>query len=123
MDTQTIQLFTEKEEAFVNLLLGTGMKRYPARVLVYLANIREATSRDIERGADLRQPEVCIGIKFLEGRGWISHRQIPSQKKGRPLTTFSLAVPVGDIVGVIEKETKAEADRQMETMEKVRGMV
>lgn len=56
MLTKTIQLFTEKEEEFVNLLIEIGTKRTIAKVLVFLANVPKATSREIERGTDLRQP-------------------------------------------------------------------
>mgnify|MGYP001045596925 FL=1 len=69
MLTKTIQLFTEKEEEFVNLLIEIGTRRNVAKMLVYLANIKEATSRDIERGTDLRQPEVSIAIKYLADQG------------------------------------------------------
>jgi predicted transcriptional regulator len=40
-------------------------------MLVYLANIKETTSRNIERGTGLCQPEVSIAIKYLEEQGRI----------------------------------------------------
>ena len=94
MLTKTIQLFTEKEEEFVNLLIEIGTRRNVAKMLVYLANIKEATSREIERGTDLRQPEVSIAIKYLEEQGWIKSWKTPSDKKGRPVWNYALAVPV-----------------------------
>ena len=65
MKEQTIQLFTDKEEEFVNLLIEIGTKKTDAQMLVFLANTPTATSRDLERGTDLRQPEVSIAIKYL----------------------------------------------------------
>ena len=84
MKEQTIQLFTEKEEEFVNLLIEIGTKKTVAQMLVFLANTPTATSRDLERGTDLRQPEVSIAIKYLSGHGWIKTGEAPSQHKGRP---------------------------------------
>jgi predicted transcriptional regulator len=55
-------LFTDKEENFVNLLIDIGTRKKITRVLVYLANTPEATSREIERDTDLRQPEVSTSI-------------------------------------------------------------
>src|SRR5271157_1255698 len=123
MLTQTIQLFTEKEEEFVNLLIEIGTRRNVARMLVYLANIKEATSRDIERGTDLRQPEVSIAIKYLEEQGSIKRWKTPSDKKGRPVWNYALAVPVPTIMASIEKKKKIEANNQLALIKKMRSYI
>ena len=123
MLTKTIQLFTEKEEEFVNLLIEVGTRRNVAKMLVYLANIKEATSRDIERGTDLRQPEVSIAIKYLEEQGWIKSWKTPSDKKGRPVWNYALAVPVPEIMTSIEKQKKTEANNQLALIRKMRSYV
>ena len=69
MRQEKIQYFTEKEEEFVNLLIEIGMKKIVAKVLVFFAGTPEATSRDIERGADMRQPEVRYGTELHDGTG------------------------------------------------------
>jgi len=38
---QTIQLFGNKEEEFVNLLIEFGTRKSVAKILVYLTNIRK----------------------------------------------------------------------------------
>jgi predicted transcriptional regulator len=123
MLTKTIQLFTEKEEEFVNLLIEIGTKRTIAKALVFLANIKEATSRDIERGTDLRQPEVSIAIKYLEDQGWIKSWKTPSDKKGRPVWNYALAVPVPEIMTSIEKQKRAEANTQLALIKKMRNYI
>jgi predicted transcriptional regulator len=57
MKEQTIQLFTDKEEEFVNLLIEIGTKKTVAQMLVFLANTPTATSRDLERG------RTCASLK------------------------------------------------------------
>ena len=47
--------FTEKEEEYTNILIEIGTKKNVAKVLVFLANVPEATSREIERGTDIRR--------------------------------------------------------------------
>ena len=123
MLTQTIQLFTEKEEEFVNLLVKIGMRKNIAKMLVYLANVKDATSREIERGADLRQPEVSTGIKYLAAQGWIKDRKIPSGKTARPLIQYSLATPVKEIIAGIEKQKKIEAKNQLALIKKMQNYV
>ena len=71
MREEVVQYFSEKEEEFANLLIDIGMKRNVAKVLVFLIYAKEATSRSIERGIDLRQPEVSLAIKYMAGQGWV----------------------------------------------------
>ena len=121
MIEKTIQLFTEKEEEFVDLLVEIGTKQTIAKALVFLANVREATSREIERGTDLRQPEVSLAIKYMDERGWIKSNEIPSDKKGRPVRKYALAVPVTSIMSTIEKQKKEEANNQLALIRKMRS--
>ena len=113
--------FTEREEVFVNLLIEIGTSKNVAKILVFLANTPEATSRDLERGTDMRQPEVSIAIKYLTDQGWIKSREVPSEKKGRPMRNYSLAVPVKEIIAVIEKTKKNEANNQLAPVNKMRN--
>ena len=123
MIEKTIQLFTEKEEEFVNLLIEIGTKQTIAKALVFLANVKKATSREIERGTDLRQPEVSLAIKYMDEQGWIKSNEIPSDKKGRPVRNYALAIPVPDIMTCIEKQKKAEANNQLSLIKKMRSYI
>jgi predicted transcriptional regulator len=87
---------------------------------VFLANIQEATSREIERGTDLRQPEVSVATKYMAGLGWIKSREIPSQK-GRPNKKYSLAIPVGKIMDRVVTQKQNEVNNQLALIRKVRS--
>ncbi len=121
MKEQSILVFTDKEEEFVNLLIKIGTKKTVAQTLVFLANTHEATSREIERGTDLRQPEVSIAIKYLDEQGWVQCRTIPSERKGRPQKCYSLTKPVKEIIAAIEKAKKTEANNQLALVKKMRN--
>lgn len=123
MRKEVVQYFSEKDEEFASLLIDIGMKTNVAKVLVFLANTEESTSRDIERGIDMRQPEVSLAMKYMAGQGWITSNEIPSVKKGRPNKKYSLALPVKDIVAVIEKNAKNEAIQQLALVKKVRDYI
>jgi predicted transcriptional regulator len=58
MRTESVMYFTEKEEEFANLLIEIGTKRNVAKVLVFLANTPEATSRE-RISASLRSVLRC----------------------------------------------------------------
>ena len=119
MRTEKVMYFTEKEEEFTNLLTEIGTKRNVARVLVFLAKIPEATSREIERGADLRQPEVSIATWYLMERGWIRSRESKAVSKGRPVKIYELAKPITEILDSIEKEKEKEANNQFALFRKL----
>jgi predicted transcriptional regulator len=119
MRAENVMYFTEKEEEFANLLIEIGTKRNVAKVLVFLANTNEATSRAIERGTDLRQPEVSIAMRYLLDQKWITNRENKTESKGRPVKIYELAKPIVDIMDSIEKEKKKEATTQLALVQKL----
>ena len=123
MRKEVVQYLSEKDEEFASLLIDIGMKTNVAKVLVFLVNAKESTSRDIERGIDLRQPEVSLAIKYMAGQGWVKSDEIPSAKKGRPNKKYSLAIPVKEIMAAIEKNTKDEANKQLALVRKMRDHI
>ncbi len=123
MRTENVMYFTEKEEEFANLLIEIGTKRNVAKVLVFLANTPEATSRAIERGTDLRQPEVSIAMRYLMEQNWIKTRESKAESKGRPVKIHTLAKPITDIMDAIEKERKKEANHQLQLVQKLRQYI
>jgi len=117
---ETVEYFTDKEEEFANLLVEIGTKKNVAKVLVFLASTPKATSRAIERGADLRQPEISMAIKYLMGQDWIKSCESPSESKGRTMKVYELAKSITEIMGCIEKEKKIEANNQLARVKKIR---
>jgi predicted transcriptional regulator len=120
MRQETVHYFTREEEKFVDLLIDIGMKKNVAILLVFLTNTPVATSREIERGTDLRQPEVSMAMRYLMAQGWVKDSKSPSENKGRPQKKYSLAVPIKDIFASIERIKKYEADNQLELVRKMR---
>jgi predicted transcriptional regulator len=53
-----VKVLDDRNIEFVHLLHSLGVQRNVAKVITYLAVAGESTSRDIERGSGLRQPEV-----------------------------------------------------------------
>jgi len=120
MRMEKVMIFTDEDEEFSNLLTEIGLKRNVAKVLVYLANSPEATSRDIERGTDLRQPEVSIAMRTLKENRWIQSRESKAESKGRPVKIYSLSRPINEIMDTIEENKKKEVENQLRLISKVR---
>lgn len=110
---------TEKEEEFTNLLVEIGTKRNVAEVLVFLANIPEATSRDIERGTDLRQYEISTAMRYLIQQSWVTSRETKAESTGRAIKIYELSKPFHEIIDCIENEKKKDAINQLTLIQKL----
>jgi len=113
------------DEKLVELLSEAGLNKNIARVVVYLSKVGEAVSREIEREANLRQPEVSLAMKELKNLGWIKEREIKKKGKGRPLKSYKLSLDIRDIVkDLVEKKREEikKLERDLEELEKLVGL-
>jgi predicted transcriptional regulator len=88
---------------------------------VYIGRLKRATSRDIELGADLRQPEVSVAMKYLSGKGWVKSHEVHVENKGRPIKIWDLKVPVEKILDAISREKQDELKARIEAIRRVRS--
>ena len=111
----------ERDE-FASILMKIGLKRNVAKVLTYLAGVPEATSREIEIGSDLRQPEVSIAMREIRRLEWVRERDERNPGKGRPYRIYKLNRSLPDIVQYLESENVKEAERVMKQIEKLKSL-
>ena len=123
MRQEIIRYFTDKEEKFADLLIAVGTNKNVAKVLVFFASNPEATSREIERGADMRQPEVSMAMKYLNERGWITIGERSLETKGRPMKIYEMVKSIREIMDVIDTEKKKEAKEQIAIVKKIKDYV
>ncbi len=109
----------EDKEAAVRILIGLGFRKTVAWVLVYLISHPESAMWDIERGANLRQPEVSVATADLLKRGWISCQLARGSGKGRPVKIFRIAKPFDEILADIEEEKRKETLILMQNLERL----
>lgn len=114
-------LKVERDE-FASILMKVGLKRNVARVLTYLAGVAEATSREIEIGSDLRQPEVSIAMREIRKLEWIVERDEKNPGKGRPYRIYRLNKSLPEIVDYLESEKSKESERVMKQIEKLKSL-
>jgi predicted transcriptional regulator len=93
-----------------------------AKVLTYLAGVSEATSREIEMGSDLRQPEVSIAMREIRKLDWISERDEKNPGKGRPYRIYRLNKSLPEIIGYLEGEKARESEMIMRQIEKLKAL-
>jgi predicted transcriptional regulator len=123
MRPKNVMDFTQDEEDLANLLIRIGLKRNVARVLVFLAHHPEATSREIERGTDLRQPEVSLAMAAMTEQEWVENREIKAENKGRPVKIYRLSQLFSEIIDRIEKEKREQANTQLSIIQQIRNYI
>jgi predicted transcriptional regulator len=114
-------LKVERDE-FASILMKIGLKRNVAKVLTYLAGVSEATSREIEMGSDLRQPEVSIAMREIRKLDWISERDEKNPGKGRPYRIYKLNRSLPEIIEYLEAENARESEIVMKQIEKLKTL-
>ena len=111
---------TDKEEELVRLLTSMEISKNVARTLVCLAAMEESTSQQVERATGLRQPEVSIAIQELRDRGWVTKRDIKRERKGRPVHSYRLSIPLDEVLAAIEAQEKERIKRMEAALNRLR---
>jgi predicted transcriptional regulator len=112
----------EKDFEFIETLQGLNVSRNVATLITFLANVHEATSREIEMGAGLRQPEVSIAMHTLRENNWVNEREVKAEGKGRPMKVYQLSLPLNKIIEYYESKKKTESVQAMQAIQKLREM-
>ena len=99
-----------------------GVNRNVARLITFLKDQNERSSRDIEVATGLRQPEVSIAMQTLRKRGWLKENEIKSIGKGRPLKIYALKTPLSEIIDYYEAEKNRESARAMESIQRLKEL-
>ena len=122
MKSLSVNVLDTADEEFADTLIQLGLKRNVAKVLTYLKNVKEVTSRDLEMGSDLRQPEVSIAMRELEELDWITEREEKKPGKGRPYKIYQLKTSIDSIIDYLENETKKETQVKMDNIKRLKNL-
>ncbi len=122
MKSLDIKQLDEKDEEIADALISLGMSRNAAITLAYLHNVKSAKSLDLERGANLRQPEVSIATKQLMERDWITEREEKKPGKGRPFKIYSLKIGFNDIVAQLENKQKTAVNEERAKIKRLKEL-
>ncbi|TES93215.1 MAG: ArsR family transcriptional regulator [Candidatus Cloacimonadota bacterium] len=113
----------EEENEAVQLFSELGMPKNLAKTLLYVSEVKECCSADIEQGADLRQPEVSVAMRELRKRRWITKRDLKKKGKGRPVHIYSSTKPLSEILKTFEQEKLAEVEGVKKDLSKLKNII
>jgi len=94
----------EKDDKAVQLFSELGMPKNLAKTLMFISQVNECRSAEVEQGADLRQPEVSVAMQEMRRRGWAKKRDLKKKGKGRPVHIYKLTKTLPNILKNFEDE-------------------
>jgi predicted transcriptional regulator len=112
----------EKDLEFVNGLQGLGVNRNVAKLITYLKDVEEGSSRDIEMATGMRQPEVSVAMGTLRTMKWISEHDVKGSGNGRPTRIYSLRATIQEIIQHYEEEKNSEATKTMQAIQRLKEL-
>ena len=118
-----VKILDENDLVFVSDLRNLGVQRNVALAIVYLSHVREASSREIEIGTGLRQPEISLALCFMTDNQWVESRMIKVNKKGRPLKVYSLCVKMNTIYEYYEQQVRLNYEESVLKINQLKSVV
>jgi len=115
--------FNSQDEKIIKVFTDLGMPRNLAKTLLYISQVDECRSAEIEHGANLRQPEVSVAMQQLKKKGWIARRDLKKKGKGRPVHIYKLTSSIDKIVANFEKEKTKEIDLVKKDLDELKSLI
>ena len=113
----------EKDDKAVQIFRELGMPKNLARTLLYICQVDECRSADVEQGADLRQPEVCVAMQELRQRGWVKKRDLNKKGKGRPVHIYTPTKNLSEIWKAFEQEKLKEVETIKNDISELKNLI
>jgi len=113
----------DNENKAVQLFSELGMPKNLAKTLLYISQVDECRSADVEQGADLRQPEVSVAMQELRRRGWAKKRDEKKKGKGRPVHLYKLTSDLPSILKSFEKEKMQEVENIRSDLDQLHSLI
>ena len=113
----------EKDDKAVQLFTDLGMPKNLAKTLMYISQVEECRSAEVEQGADLRQPEVSVAMQELRRRGWAKKRDIKKKGKGRPVHIYKLTQSLPKILKSFEDEKMKEVQDIKQDLSQLQSLI
>ena len=115
--------FNSQDEKIIKVFSELGMPRNLAKTLLYISQVDECRSAEIEHGAKLRQPEVSVAMQQLQSKGWVRRRDMKKKGKGRPVHLYKLTQNLNNILKSFEKEKMKEIENIREDLTQLNKLI
>ena len=110
MKRKDLLVLDETDDKAVKIFSDLGIPKNLAKTLMYIYQVDECRSADVEKAANLPQPEVCVAMQEMRRRGWVEKRNLKKGGKGRPVHIYTPTKDLSEILDVFEQEKLKEVE-------------
>jgi len=103
-----------------------GMPKNLAKTLMFVSQVDECRSADVEQAADLRQPEVSIAMQEMQElrqRGWAEKKDVKKKGKGRPTHVYKLTKNLPEIFKSFEQKKLNEVESIKNNISELKNLI
>ena len=122
MMASKVKILDDKDREFAETLQKLGVERNVSAMITYLMNVDKASSKEIEIGTDLRQPEVSICAKTMRLNGWLEEGNFKRDGKGRPSKVYKLRVSIEELIEHLEEDRIQKSAHLMQSIQRLRQL-
>jgi predicted transcriptional regulator len=113
----------ENDDKAVQLFVELGMPKNLAKTLMFVSQVDECKSANVEQAANLRQPEVSVAMQEMRRRGWAKKRDVKKKGKGRPAHVYKLVINLPEILKSFEQEKLKEVENVKRGISELKSMI
>ena len=113
----------KQDKRAVDLFADLGMPKNLAKTLLYVSQVEECRSVDIEQETKLRQPEVSIAMQQLMNNGWVAKRTLKKKGKGRPIHIYRLDSSLDKIMKSFEEKKTKEINTIKKDLSELKNLI
>jgi predicted transcriptional regulator len=110
MKQKNVYMLDKDDDKAIQYFIKLGMPKNLAKTLIYISQFDECKSADVEKGTNMRQPEVSEAMHELRKRGWAKKRDLKKKGKGRPVHIYKSTMDLSKILKSFEQEKLKEIE-------------
>ena len=123
MKRKNLFVLDEKDDKAVQIFRELGMPKNLAKTLMYISQVDECRSAEVEQAADLRQPEVSVAMQEMRRRGWIKKRDLNNEGKGRPVHIYTPIKNLSEMLKNVEKKKLKEVETIKNDISELKNLI
>ena len=118
-----VYMLDKDDDKAIQLFVKLGMPKNLAKTLIYISQFDECKSADVEKGTNLRQPEVRVALHELRKRGWAKKRDLKKKGKGRPVHIYKPTTDLSKILDFFEQEKLKEIESLKNDISELKNII
>jgi len=120
---KNLLILDETDDKAVQIFGELGIPKNLAKTLMYISQVDECRSADVEKAADLRQPEISIAMQEMRRSGWVKKRDLKGKGKGRPVHIYTPTKNLSEIWKAVEQEKLKEIETIKNNISELKNLI